>query len=174
MTPIKHIRFRALKLSAIALAISLGFSAPCAFAAPVTTMSDCEHSKFSGTWVSTNADDAFLSKLTITELCKQINKRAVSAENPWADSLGEEQKYIYREYRLRPSSSCYPVDCVWGKRKARLDENGNLQAQFKMFWSQRHLKLTREKQALRIHWRIEYVGRKKPDELGETLMVRSN
>ncbi len=142
--------------------------------AQVTTMTDCEKSRFSGSWVSTDKTVPFLSKLDITDLCKQITTKPVATNNPWAGSLGRERNYIYREYRLRPSSTCSPVDCVWGRAKAQIDTNGVLTARFSMFFSQRYLKLTWKKQALLVNWRIQYLGGKKPDQVGETVLVRAN
>ena len=142
--------------------------------AQVTTMSDCQKSPFSGSWVSTDKTVPFLSKLDITDLCKKVTTKPVAANNPWAGALGREQTYIYREYQLRPTSSCSPVDCVWGRSKGLLNSKGAMTAQFRMFFSQRYLTLTWKKQALLVNWRIQYLGGKKPDQLGETLLVRTN
>ncbi len=145
-----------------------------AMSAKVTTMSDCEKSPFSGSWVSTDKTVPFLSKLDITDLCKQVTTKPVATNNPWAGVLGQEQKYTYREYRLRPSSTCSPLDCVWGRAKGQMDTNGTLSASFRLFFSRRYLKLTWQKQALLVNWRIQYLGGKKPDQVGETLLVRAN
>jgi len=145
-----------------------------ATSAPVTTMTDCKKSPFSGSWVSTDQSVPFLSKLEITDICKKITTKRVASNNPWAGSLGQENSYIYREYRLRPSSTCSPVDCVWGKSRGAVDEKGTLTAQFRLFFSKRYLTLTWQKQALLVNWRIQYLGgKKKPDQTGKTLLVRA-
>ncbi len=145
-----------------------------AMSAKVTSMSDCEKSPFNGSWISTDKTVPFLSKLDITDLCKQVTTKPVATNNPWAGVLGQERNYIYREYRLRPSSTCSPLDCVWGRAKGQIDANGALTARFRLFFSQRYLKLTWKKQALLVNWRIQYLGGKKPDQVGETLLVRAN
>ena len=142
--------------------------------AQVTSMSDCQKSPFSGSWVSTDKSVPFLSKLDITDQCKQVTTQPVAANNPWAGALGRKQTYIYREYQLRPISSCSPVDCVWGRSKGVLNSKGAMTAQFRMFFSQRFLTLTWKKQALLVNWRIQYLSGKKSDQLGETLLVRAN
>lgn len=145
-----------------------------AMAEQVTTMSDCEKSPFSGTWASTDSSVPFLSKLDISDVCKQVVTKPVASNNPWAGVLGRETKYVYRDYTLRPSSTCSPIDCVWGRAKGKMDTKGILNAQFRMFWSQRILKIKIKEQKLLISWRIQYIGRTKPDQLGETLMERVN
>ena len=160
--------FVAVHLAFFLLAIGLARSAP------VTTITDCEKSRYSGSWVSTNKSVPFLSKLDISDLCKQVTTKPVAANNPWAGSLGEESNYIYREYKLRPSSTCSPVDCVWGNNKGRINHKGALTAQFPMFFSRRYLTLTWKEQDLLVNWRIQYLGGKKPDQTGETLFVRAN
>ncbi|MCP4936728.1 MAG: hypothetical protein GY927_21620 [bacterium] len=145
-----------------------------AMSAKVTTVNDCEKSPFSGSWVSTDKTVPFLSKLEITDLCKHITTKPVATNTPWAGVLGQERNYFYREYRLRPSSTCYPLDCVWGRSKGQVDSNGALVANFHLFFSRRYLKLTWKKQALHINWRIQYLSGKKPDQIGETLLVRTN
>ena len=145
-----------------------------ASSAQVTTLTDCQKSPFSGSWVSSDKTVPFLSKLNISDLCKQVTTKPVEVKNPWAGALGREQNYIYREYKLRPSSTCSPVDCVWGRAKGQIDQKGALTARFRMFFSQRYLTLTWKKQALLVNWRIQYLGGKKPDQIGETLLVRAN
>ena len=156
------------------LLISLIFSARPAMAEQVTTLTDCKKSPFSGSWVSDNPDVPFLSKLEISDICKQIVSKPASLDNPWAGELGREKKYIYREFTVRPSSTCAPVDCAWGRAKGAMGQKGSLSSRFRMFWSKRYLKITRENNTLLVRWRIEYTGRKKPDQLGETRLVRVN
>ena len=145
-----------------------------ATSAKVTSMTDCEKSPFSGSWVSTDKTVPFLSKLDIMDLCKQITTKPVEANNPWAGDLGREHNYIYREYRLRPSSTCSPVDCSWGRAKGEIDQKGALTARFRLFLSRRYLTLTWKKQALLVNWRIQYLSGKKPDQIGQTMLVRAN
>ena len=152
------------------LPISLGTPA---VGAQVTTMTDCEESPFSGSWVSSDPNKRFLSKLDISDICKQIITKPVASNNPWAGAMGHETSYIHRSYTLRPTSTCSPADCAWGRARGEMADKGQLKAQFRMFWSQRFLELTRENDTLRVRWRIEYLGRKKPDQLGETLLVRA-
>ena len=159
-------------LAAFLLAFLASVPGP-ASARSVTEMTDCEKSPFSGSWISSKPSVAFLSKLEIIDSCKQIVMKPVADNNPWAGLLGEETKYIYRGFTLRPSSTCSPIDCVWGRAKGKMAENGVLKAHFSMFWSQRILQLTLKKQVLRVKWRIKYSGRKKPDQLGETLLIRA-
>jgi hypothetical protein len=142
-------------------------------AAQVTTMTDCEKSPFSGSWISVDSGEPFLSRLEVTDVCKLITTKPVATNNPWAGDLGREKRYIHREFTIRPSSTCSPIDCVWGRSRGEISEKGSLKAQFRMFWSQRFLELMLEKETLRVRWRIEYIGRKKPDQLGETLLLRA-
>lgn len=160
-------------LALLLLVFSLPATRP-AVAAGVMEMTDCEKSPFSGLWVSNNPDVRFLSKLTIQDVCKQIVTQPVASNNPWAGSLGDVKKYTHREYTLRASSTCSPMDCAWGTSKGAMGKKGQLRARFTMFWSYRYLELKQENNKLRINWRIQYTGRKKPDQFGETLMVRAN
>ncbi len=132
----------------------------------------CDKSPFTGSWVSSKPTVAFLSRLVITERCKRINSQPVDLDNPWASDLGQQTKSTYREYTLRPSSTCSPFDCVWGRSIGRLADKGKLKAHFRMFLSKRYIELTRRGGDMLINWRIKYTGNKKPDELGQTLMLR--
>ncbi|MCF6197836.1 MAG: hypothetical protein L3J67_00305 [Hyphomicrobiaceae bacterium] len=132
----------------------------------------CELSPFTGSWVSSEPTVSFLSKLSITDRCKQVISEPVAINNPWAGDLGIQTKSTYREYTLRPSSTCSPFDCVWGRSLGRLAEKGKLKARFRMFLSQRYIELTRQGGKMLISWRIKYTGKKRPDQVGETLMVR--
>ena len=140
----------------------------------IVTTVDCEKSPYSGSWVSNDKDNPFLSKLRISDECQQIVSRPVAANNPWAGALGQQKKYVRREFTLRPTSTCYPADCTWGRALGLKNKKGYLKAQFRMFLSQRFLEMSHQKNTLLVRWRIEYNGRKKPDELGETLLVRAH
>jgi len=133
----------------------------------------CELSPYSGSWVSSEPTVSFLSKLSVTDRCKQAISGPVATNNPWAGDLGIRTKSTYREYVLRPSSTCSPFDCDWGRSIGRLAEKGKLKAHFRMFLSQRYIELTRKGHQMLISWRIKYYGKKKPDQFGETLMVRA-
>ncbi len=141
--------------------------------AQVSKMTDCDKSPFSGSWVSADPDEPFLYKLEISDVCKQIITKPVAMDNPWAGALGAEKRFIHRAYTISPSSACSPIDCAWGRARGKLTEKGKLKAQFRMFWSERFIELTPVKQGLHVSWRIEYIGRKKPDQLGERLLVRA-
>lgn len=160
-------------LALLLLVFSLPAARP-AVAAKVMEMTECDKSPFSGLWVTTDPDVRFLSKLIIKDVCKQIVTQPVASNNPWAGSLGGEKKYTHREYTLRASSTCSPMNCEWGTSKGELGRKGQLRVRFRMFWSHRFLVLKQENKMLRINWRIQYIGRKKPDQVGETLMVRAN
>ncbi len=144
-----------------------------AVASQIIGKAQCDKSPFTGSWISSEPTVSFLSRLVITERCKRINSLPVAVDNPWAADLGQPTKSTYREYTLRPSSTCSPFDCVWGRSIGRLAEKGKLKADFRMFLSKRYIELTRRGGDIVINWRIKYTGNKKPDELGETLMVRA-
>ncbi len=164
--PFQHALVLVLSLLMLTLPVGAPFAAE-----QVRILADCEKSPYGGAWVSSDPDNPFLSRLEVVEVCKQIVTKPVAMDNPWAGSLGRDKKYIYREFTLRPSSTCSPSDCVWGRVKAELGPDGQLTARFRMFWSLRHLKLKRENDRLHVSWRIEYLGRRKPDQLGETILV---
>ena len=145
-----------------------------AVAGQVIGSSKCEASAFTGSWISSQPTVPFLSKLVITDQCKQVIHEPVALNNPWAGDLGVQTKSIYREYTVRPSSTCSPLDCVWGRSVVRSTEKGKLKAQFPMFLSKRYIELTRKGSKMLINWRIQFTGKRKPDQFGETLMVRAN
>ncbi len=154
------------------MAMLLAVGTP-AMAQQVSETTKCKLSPFAGTWLSTDKGNPFLSKLVVEDICRQVVTKPVARNNPWAGSLGHEKKTVYRELIVEPSSSCSTVDCGWGRSRAQVDKNGHLKAQYRLFWSQRFLRLKRQDQDLLVYWRIEYIGRKKPDQTGETRMIRA-
>ncbi len=163
---VKHIQAAVFLLLALVLAGARPLSA-----GQGETTTRCSRSPFSGSWIATDPNTDFLSKLKITDECIEILEDPYVAESPWTGALGEDRNKFYRRFTVRPVSNCSPVDCAWGRAAGQIDDKGRLKAGFKMFWSRRYLVISRENNTLLVRWRIEYMGRKKPDQLGETRLV---
>jgi hypothetical protein len=141
--------------------------------AEVTTQNSCKHSPFAGKWVSENDSENFLVRLDISEKCEKVMTKPVSMNSPWSGMLGRERQYVYREYVIRPYSRCAPANCVWGRAKGKRQGVGALKVSYRMFWSQRYLEMQAASDGrLKVRWRVQYIGRKKPDQYGETMLVR--
>ena len=163
-------RFLSLSSAFVALTLAWFVAAGGALAAS----SDCPASIFSGHWENVDENSKLLVRLRIADKCERVVPKSKNGNSPWAGMLKPAKPYIYHIYTLRPFGRCSPADCVWGRSKGKLDENGVLKARFRMFWSERFLEVTPFEGKLRVRWRIQYIGRKKPDQLGDVLMRRAD
>lgn len=147
--------------------------------AETSTAIECELTPMAGRWKTTDPQSETLVTLEVIEKCERMatqQEGETRSDSPWSSMLKVEKKYVYREFTVRAFDKCYPANCIWGRVKGERRDNGSVRAVFKLFWSQRFLEIfpTSDDDTLRVRFRYEYFGRKKPDQTGELVMVRDN